>query len=92
MARCEDCQREMQIAPSCLEVPILIDGSVHERIPQKKTRLGRCHDCGVQAGGIHHFGCDAERCPSCGGQLISCECEDKIPLLPAVIRGDPATS
>ena len=27
---------------------------------------------GVKPGGVHHFGCDMERCPSCDGQLIMC--------------------
>ncbi len=34
-----------------------------------------CHDCGVSKGELHVFGCDAERCPSCGGQVIYCECD-----------------
>lgn len=33
-----------------------------------------CHDCGANEGELHQFGCDMERCPFCGGQLISCEC------------------
>lgn len=33
-----------------------------------------CHDCGIKEGNIHHFGCDMEGCPFCGGQLISCGC------------------
>jgi len=33
-----------------------------------------CHDCGVYEGQIHEFGCDMERCPFCGNQLISCNC------------------
>ncbi len=35
---------------------------------------GRCHDCYVKHGNYHHPGCDTERCPKCGGQLISCDC------------------
>lgn len=33
-----------------------------------------CHDCGCREGEIHEFGCDVERCPFCGGQLITCNC------------------
>ena len=33
-----------------------------------------CHDCGCEEGEIHGFGCDVERCPFCGSQLIGCRC------------------
>ena len=33
-----------------------------------------CHDCATPQGGLHHPGCDAERCPRCIGQAISCGC------------------
>lgn len=35
-----------------------------------------CHDCRVLKGQFHVLGCDVERCPVCGGQLIFCECDD----------------
>jgi hypothetical protein len=34
----------------------------------------RCHDCNCKEGEIHQLGCDMERCPWCGGQLITCHC------------------
>ena len=27
----------------------------------------RCHDCNALFRHLHHWGCDAERCPACGG-------------------------
>jgi len=33
-----------------------------------------CHDCGVEEGQLHEWGCDVEVCPFCGRQLISCDC------------------
>ena len=33
-----------------------------------------CGDCGTKEGQLHILGCDMERCPFCGNQLISCQC------------------
>ena len=34
-----------------------------------------CHDCAVTKGQFHVPGCDVERCPRCGGQVINpCDC------------------
>lgn len=35
-----------------------------------------CHDCGISTKGesFHHTNCDNERCPKCGGQMLSCGC------------------
>lgn len=36
--------------------------------------MRNCRDCGVAPGEIHVHGCDVERCPNCGHQLIGCDC------------------
>jgi hypothetical protein len=45
---------------------------------EKEKQGPTCHDCGAREGELHQFGCDMERCPFCGGQLIGCGCEYKI--------------
>jgi len=47
------------------------------------TKDGRCHDCGVLPGEIHHEGCDVERCPFTYVQKLGCgcgKCNKKLPF------------
>lgn len=37
-------------------------------------QLRNCSDCMAAPGEFHEHGCDVERCPRCGGQMISCNC------------------
>jgi len=37
-----------------------------------------CHDCGCGVGELHHLNCDAQRCPACGHQFISCDCNVRV--------------
>ena len=79
MAKCNDCQKEMRLAPTCLPFPVLIAGEPYRRTPHPAEARNRCGGCGVQPGGFHHLGCDMERCPRCDGQLIMCPCTDDEP-------------
>lgn len=46
----------------------------YERTVADTIRSETCHDCRAEEGAVHDFGCDMERCPFCGHQLISCGC------------------
>ena len=77
MAKCGFCKQEMKDAVSCT-VEVFTDLGP-EPVPRIRYEPeGRnCHDCECPPGGFHHPGCDAERCPKCGGQAIGCGCVEE---------------
>lgn len=83
-AKCDYCDSVMMYGVSC-HPTILYQGLIYKRIPYKnsyltilaKKRRHTCHDCNVKLGQYHHLGCDMERCPICGSQLIGCGCFDE---------------
>ena len=78
-AICDFCEKDMKEVDTCAY------GEKFGVVYPDKTTMpasrehfdesgGRCHDCAIKHGGCHHPGCDVERCPKCGLQLIGCGC------------------
>jgi hypothetical protein len=58
---------------SCLNFSIEDeDRKKYNPVPYDGSAGKRCPDCFVKEGGIHHPGCDQEKCPKCGNQMIGC--------------------
>ena len=82
MTKCSRCENDMKKVKSCsnnLHIFFEGDPRTYPTIPYINPATfdaenPNCHDCGVQIGAKHHSGCDMERCPRCGLQLISCDC------------------
>lgn len=73
MAECPCCKREMLTSEGCAFTHITINGKDYER--ERWKGPGRCPDCAAAPGGYHHPCCDQEKCPRCGWQMLSCECD-----------------
>ena len=82
-AICQLCKRDMLKTDGCDKDTMVVGGVQYEQI--KVGSLGdffegeagaRCGDCNAAYGHYHHAGCDCERCPICGGQLLTCGCFD----------------
>ena len=83
MALCKACGLDMNTAEGCVPF-VKISGKMFRRIPFVDSRdlfgevedgAARCGDCNALAGHYHHWLCDWEVCPSCGGQFLSCDCD-----------------
>ena len=80
-AECNLCGQRMLKADGCSWGYIKCGGKLYKRIKYGdegfKWSDERCHDCGAKPGHYHHYNCDVEECPVCGGQLDGCDCEYK---------------
>lgn len=82
MAACKHCDQEMLDNAGCTleNYDDFADGIKRPRIKYgdevRPFESDPCHDCGAPKGTYHHPGCDAEECPSCGGQAFICDCID----------------
>ena len=72
MVMCERCNQEMILAVRCVaDEPRIRYGMEGFGFDDLRSR---CVDCATTIGGIHHLGCDNERCPICGAdQRLWCE-------------------
>lgn len=79
---CKICGLDMKSSEGCTVSKISYDGASYPRIKvgDRNDTLSviegsdRCHDCGALKGHYHHWKCNSERCPVCGGQLVDCGC------------------
>ena len=86
MAKCNFCKREMLRAKGCAARIYMVGDKRYEPIKvgdpgdfyEGAGKNVRCGDCGALPGGYHHAWCDLEKCPVCGGQFLSCDCDVRV--------------
>ena len=80
---CKLCNQPMAPGAGCTVDTVTCNDKDYKRIPvgdehDFDPNMGEgdvCHDCNAGVGQNHHLGCDAEQCPNCLEQLISCDCD-----------------
>ncbi len=81
-----DYSKHFEISQECLY--LYIDGVRYKRLAWGQESSfpsdladKPCHDCGAIRGQYHSLLCDMERCPKCGEQEMSCDCNGKTSAL-----------
>jgi len=70
-----------EIVDAQFALNVRIGDKVYDRIRRSSpddllgANTWACHDCSAVPGQLHAYGCDAERCPGCSQQMLSCACE-----------------
>ena len=81
--KCKVCKKTMDDGKGCKGF-LRIDGKKYSRVrygDKGEPTDTPCHDCNVTEGQMHHWGCDNESCPKCGGQALGCECPEKYEII-----------
>lgn len=76
-ATCQDCEQVMDPGIGCTLTHV---SKTETGKNVARVRVGEgsdwggpvCRDCNAGEGEPHHPGCDTERCPECGGQMLGC--------------------
>jgi hypothetical protein len=71
-------EKAASVEAAQLDTELLIKVKRYKRLRYGDENLGfpredfkpQCHDCDVSLGQIHHWHCDVEQCPKCGGNSL----------------------
>lgn len=77
-ATCDTCNRVMDPGVGCTHTHVRLEPEGSPWV--KRLFVGEgddwgapvCPDCNAGEGRPHHDGCDVERCPNCGAQMLMC--------------------